>query len=414
MRTEQQPWRARFFTFWIAQAFSLFGSSLAQFALIWWLTETTGSATVLAIGSLAAMLPGIILGPLAGVLVDRWNRRLVILVADGVGAVVAAVLALLFSLGWIDVWHLYIAMAVRSLAGSFHFPSLQSSTSLMVPADQLQRVAGLNQLLQGAMQIVAPPLGALLVSWLPFPAIMGVDVVTALVAVSLVGLMQLPQPPRDAATAAVASIRRELREGLAYIWHWPGLRGVLLLSGWINLLLTPAFTLMPILATRHFGGGALELAWLNSALGVGTVAGGLLLSVWGGFKRRIYTSLLGLVGLGLGILIVGVAPGAFFWLALAGFGLAGVMSPLTNGPFFAILQAVVAPEIQGRVFTTMMSFSTAMAPLGLALAGPVADRFGVQLWYLVGGAFCLLVSGLIIASPAMMRLEEGRRPLTPS
>lgn len=410
-----QPWHRAFFTFWSAQAFSLFGSGLAQFALVWWLTTTTGSATVLAISTLIAMLPGIVLGPLAGVLVDRWRRRHVIIVADGVSAVVAAGLALLFWLGLIAVWHVYVAMAVRSLAGAFHFPAVQSSTSLMAPEDQLQRIAGLNQLLQGVTQIASPPLGALLLVVLPFEGIMAIDVVTALVAVGLVLVIHIPQPVREATAAAGAlvSVWRDLVEGIRYIWQWPGLRQLLLVSACINLLLTPAFALIPILVTRCFEGGALEVAWLNMSFGVGVVLGGLLLSIWGGFRRKIYTSLVGLVGLGIGALVVGLAPGWLLLMAIIGTGIIGITNPITNGPFFAIMQTVVTPSLQGRVFTVIGSVSGGMAPLGLAIAGPVADRFGVQLWYMVGGLTCLLMAVVILFSPAMMRLEDGHSQPAP-
>jgi MFS transporter, DHA3 family, macrolide efflux protein len=406
-----KSWKAPFFTFWTAQAFSLFGSGLAQFALVWWLTATTGSATVLALAAMVAMLPGVLLGPLAGVLVDRWPRRLVIIGADAVGALVAAGLAVLFWLGSIEIWHVYVAMAVRALAGAFHFPAVQSSTALMVPDDQLARVAGLNQMVQGITQIASPPLGALLLSLIPFEAIMGIDVVTALIAVGLVFIIHIPQPKRVLAATQnlVASVWHDLVEGVRYIWQWPGLRGVLILSALLNFLFVPAFSLVPILVTRHFGGQALELAWLNTSFGVGFVLGGLALGVWGGFRRRIYTSLFGLVGMGIGSLLVGFTPAALFLLALSGMALMGLMNPIANGPFFAIVQSVVAPEIQGRVFTVAGSVSGIMAPLGLALAGPMADRFGVQLWYIVGGVACLLFAVAIVLSPAIRGLEDVRR-----
>ena len=144
----ESGWQRRFFTVWIGQAFSLFGSSLASFALIWWITQKTGSATVLAIGTLITMLPGIFIGPFMGSLVDRWDRRMIMIVADLVGALAAAGLALLFWSGQIEVWHIYTAMFIRSIAGGFHFPAMQASTSLMVPDDQLTRIAGFNQALQ--------------------------------------------------------------------------------------------------------------------------------------------------------------------------------------------------------------------------------------------------------------------------
>jgi len=176
----------------------------------------------------------------------------------------------------------------------------------------------------------------------------------------------------------------------------------------INFLLNPAFTLTPILVIEHFNGGAMQLAGLESILGIGIVAGGVTLGVWGGFRRRILTSLVGLLGIGLGSVLLGVAPAAAYPLALAACFILGFSLPITNGPLFAAIQAVVAPEMQGRVFTLIGSASAAMSPVGLIIAGPVADKFGVQTWYIVGGIVSIAMSVVAYFIPAVMRLEEGR------
>src|SRR5687768_9111369 len=152
-----QNWARSFFTIWTGQAFSLFGSALVQFALIWWLTQKSGSATVLAIATLVGMLPQIVLGPFAGALVDRWNRRVIMMIADATIAVFTLLLAYLFASGTVQIWHVYAIMAVRSLVGAFHYPAMSASTPLMVPGEQLTRVNGLNQALQGVNSLVAPP-----------------------------------------------------------------------------------------------------------------------------------------------------------------------------------------------------------------------------------------------------------------
>ena len=400
-------WRLRFFTFWSAQALSMIGSSLTQFALVWWLTEKTGSATILATSTLVAMLPGIVIGPIAGVLVDRWNRKRVINIADGVSALVAFILALLFWQNLIEVWHIYVAMFVRSVAGSFQFPAVQSSTSLMVPDDQLARVQGLNQMLQGISMIVAPPLGALMLSLMPFASIMAVDIFTALLAIALVLIIRIPQPQQvDSKPNTLRSVWQDFRQGVQYIFSWPGLIGIMIISSLLNLLLTPAFSLMPILVTNHLQGGAVQLAWINTTFGVGVIIGGALLGIWGGFKRKITTSMFGLLGMAIGVLLIGFAPFAGFWWVITGMAFVGVMNPIANGPFFAVLQSVVAPEIQGRVFTVIGSMSMLMSPIGLAIAGPLSDRFGVQIWYRVGGFVTLLMILLIYAIPAIRNLEE--------
>jgi DHA3 family macrolide efflux protein-like MFS transporter len=408
-------WQIPFFTIWAGQAFSLLGSMLVQFALVWWLTVTTGSATILAMASLVAILPGVVLGPFIGALVDRWNRRVVLIVADSVVAVATVLLAAVYWAGAMQPWHVYVVMFVRSIAGNFHWTAMQASTSLMVPREHLSRVAGLNQTLNGAMNIAAPPLGALLLSVLPIHGILAIDVVTALLAVAPLFFIGIPQPERRAVTVTLdggkPSLWGEVGEGLRYIWNWPGVLAILLMAMVINFLLNPAGTLLPILVTRRFGGGAPELGWIESAWGIGVVAGGLTLGVWGGFKRRILTTMAGLICMGLGFLLVGLTPAAAFWLALAGQLVAGFMNPIVNGPLFAILQDVVEPDMQGRVFNTVGSAAAAMSPLGMVFAGPVADALGVQVWYVVGGLACVLMGIGAIFVPAIMHLEDkDRRP----
>jgi DHA3 family macrolide efflux protein-like MFS transporter len=414
VRQRTSNWAVSFFTIWIGQALSLIGSGLGGFALVWWLTATTGSATVLAMASLVQVLPGVILGPFVGALVDRWNRRTVMIVADTVIALFSAWLAFLFWTDALQIWHVYVIMFVRAVGGTFHWPAMQASTSLMVPKDQLSRVAGMNQTLHGILNIVSPPLGAFLMTVLPLHGIMAIDVATAAFAIAPLFFVHIPQPEQRRAAngeqEARPSIWEDVKEGFLYIWHWQGLFIVLLIATLLNLLVNPGFSLVPILVTEHFGGEAAQLAWMNSAWGFGVVAGGLTLSVWGGFKRKIHTSLLGMLGMSLGILIVGFVPSSALWLGLFGMFLAGFMNPVVNGPFFALLQDVVAPDMQGRVFMVIMSISAGASPLGMAVAGPVADRLGVQIWFVMGGIVGLLMGFSMAFVPAITHLEDHKRP----
>lgn len=407
---KHSKWLAPFLTIWIGQAFSLLGSQLVQFALIWWLTKTTGSATVLATASLVGLLPQVFLGPLAGTLVDRWNRRVTMIAADSLIAAATLCLAYLFYTGSIQIWHVWALLFVRSAAGGFHWPAMGASTSLMVPKQHLARVQGFNQMLQGGLGIVAAPLGALLLEALPMQGVLGVDVVTALLAVLPLLFVAIPQPPRGelaAAAGAKPSVWQDFRAGLRYLAGWPGVFGLLIMATLINLLLNPAFALLPLLVTDHFGGQAWHLATLESTLGIGVLLGGLALGVWGGFRRRILTSMVGLVLLGLGSLALGLIPANAFGYAVATMFVLGVANPITNGPLFAIIQAVVAPEMQGRVLSLIGSLAGAASPLGLIVAGPVADQFGVRAWFVVGGAITLVMAVIALLIPAIMHLEDG-------
>jgi DHA3 family macrolide efflux protein-like MFS transporter len=177
----------------------------------------------------------------------------------------------------------------------------------------------------------------------------------------------------------------------------------------INFLLTPAAALLPILVSGYFQGGALQLGYIESAFGFGMIAGGLVLGAWGGFKKRIMTSMLGLTGLGIGFGLIGLVPSNLFWLGVVSAFFAAAMIPMVNGPVRAILQATVEPEMQGRVFTLVGSLGSAMAPLGLIIAGPVADAIGVQSWYVIGGAACILMAVAGYSIPAVMNIEDNHR-----
>jgi MFS transporter, DHA3 family, macrolide efflux protein len=401
-------WRLPFFTIWTGQQLSWIGSAVAGFALVWWLTETTGSATMLAIGTLLTLLPGIVLGPFAGALVDRWTRRLVMLVADSVVALFSAWLAVLFWTGAIHIWHVYVIMLVRAVGGAFHWPAMTASTTLMVPKGHLGRVAGLNQTIGGAVNIISPPLGALLLSILPLHGIMAIDVLTAAFAIVPLFFIHVPQPEKTKMTQeAKPTLWTDMRHGLRYVIGWPGLLGICLLATLLNFSIMPAMSLMPLLITDHFGGEALQLGWMNSAWGVGLVLGGLLLGAWGGFKKRIVTVLAGIVGLGVGVLTIGLTPATVFPSALGAFFFGAVMNALCNGSAFALLQQVVVPEMQGRVFALVMAVCNMATPLSLLIAGPLADAVGVRALYVAGGVAQVLlgIGGFFV--PAIMSVEDN-------
>ena len=408
-----KPWKATFFTIWGGQALSILGSQLVQFALIWYLTIQTGSATVLATASLVGMLPNVILGPFVGTLVDRWNRRWIMLLADSIITLATIVLAVLFALDAVAIWHIYVVMFIRSLAGSFHGNAMSASTSLMVPVENLTRIQGINQMLNGGLNVVSAPLGALLLDVLPLQGILAIDVVTALLAILPLFFIQIPQPERIERGQVVqceakATVWQDFKAGLRYVLGWPGLLIVSLMTVGINFTIIPAFSLLPLMVKDYFGGNAIHLSWVESAMGIGMIVGGALLGVWGGFERKILTSMIGLMGMGAGTLILALAPSSALLLAVGGALLVGLMSPITMGPFFAVIQSTVEPDMQARIFSLLSSVGTGMTPIGLMIAGPVADRVGIQAWFLLGGSLCVLmgVTGLLI--PAVMNIEEKR------
>lgn len=408
-----ENWKRPFFTIWVGQIFSILGSGLVQFALTFYMAVTTGSAAVLTTATLFALLPEVFLGPFAGALVDRWNRRRVMIIADGAIALVTLGLVLLFWGGLIQTWHIYVALFLRSLGGAFHYPAMTASTSLMVPDKHLARIQGLNQALRGSIGFVAPLLGAFLVTVMDIQWVLSIDIITALLAILPLLITAIPQPVREAITGGITPriLLKDVREGLKFVVTWPGLLAILVMAVVLNFFFAPAGTLLPLLVTKYFGGDAYSLGVTESVFSFGFIAGGLLLGVWGGFKRKILTSMVGLLFMGTGTIITGLAPKEAFFLAVAGFGLTGLMNPIVNGPLMAIVQSRVPPEMQGRVFTLMGSFASAMMPLSMIVAAPVADGLGIQAWFVIAGVVCILMAIAGVFVKSVMNIETDRPPL---
>lgn len=404
--SSERPLRP-FMVIFAGQAFSLFGSRLVQFALVWWITETTGLASTLAFASIVAMLPQVLLGPFAGALVDRWNRKTVMMVSDSFIALVVVALAFLYGTGAIQLWHVFLAMFTRSLGGAFQWPAMQATTTMMVDRESLSRVAGMNQSLQGLAVIVAPPLGAFLMQVIPIQTILLIDVATAVLAVGSLFFIKVPQPSREVTEVlGLKTVLSDMREGAVFVWRWKGLRIIMGMSMLINFLMNPAFSLLPLVVTNHFNGGAIELGWLQSANGVGMIAGGLLLGAWGGFKKRIVTAMTSIIIGGVFIEAFSFMTPEMFLLAVGCVFMFSVFNAMANGTFFSSLQAAIPPEMQGRVFTILMSLSGGMTPIGLAFAGPISDSLGLFIWFRIGGVVLALMGAAAFFIPAVMNLEE--------
>jgi DHA3 family macrolide efflux protein-like MFS transporter len=411
---ESRPgWQVRFFTIWTGQTFSLVGSALVRFALIWRLTEETGSAAVLAVASLVALLPPIVLGPVVGTLVDRWRRRWILVIADGAIALLTAMLAWLYWQGIVETWHVYAILFARALGTAFHDPAMTASTSLMVPKEQLARIAGVDGTRQSITEITGPALGAFLVALLPMPILLAIDVVTALLAIGPLLFIDVPQPdiavarPGAGRAGGWRSVIEETGAGFRYVWNWRGLFVALVSVALIPFFQQPAWSLIPLLVRDHFGGGPREWGWFTVAHQIGGVVGGVLMSTWGGFKRRVMTMLVGLAVVGLINLARGLMSADAYWLFLVAALSSGLPSAMFFASFRAILQGTVPAEMQGRVFSLRNSLFWAMGPLGLAILGPLADVIGVQPLFLMDGAAFLLVALAWALLPGVRNLEGG-------
>lgn len=392
---------------WSGQALSLFGSQILQFALVWWLTKTTGSATVLAFASIAALIPHIAVAPFAGALVDRWNRRKVLIFADSGIALAALGLMLLFGLNAVKIWHIYAILFVRSIGGSFHWTAMFASTAMMVPDENLSRIAGLNSALQGTASLISPLIGAFVLAMLSMPAIIAIDIVTAALAILPLLFISIPQPVAEQNRAKVSpsTLLREVGEGIRYVRSQTGLLLIILIAIFLNFFASPAFTLLPLYVTEYFGREAIDFGILQSVTGAGMIAGGLILAAWKGPKRRVAAALLGVMLQGAGMGVMGLTPVSAFWLAVVSLLGISLLNPISNGLLTATFQSIIPHEKQGRVWSLISSGSQLMTPLGLMVAGPVADAFGVNMWFILAGGASIVLGLAALFVPAIMDLD---------
>jgi len=361
------------------------------------------------------ILPQILLGPVFGALVDHWNRRLVMLISDSMVAFFSLGLAVLFYISSVQVWHIYVILFVRASGGVFHLLAMQASTPLMVPEKHLARVAGMNQTLQGIMNILAPVVGALLLGLIPIQAVLLIDVGTAMLAIGSLFFIAIPQPtsmdqPRlDRQASQTPTFWQELKAGMHYVLNWLGLRLIILMAAVSNFMTIPAMSFIPLVVTQHFGLGVLEVGWMGTTGGIGLLAGGLLLTLWGGFKKRILTALPAVILMGIGLSLIGMAPKALFAIALVGNLIFSFMRPIIDGSIFAMLQSIIQPEKQGRVLSIILSGSAASALGGLLIAGPVVDDTSLPLWFILAGLISIRIGAAGLFIPTVFFLEE-RKP----
>jgi DHA3 family macrolide efflux protein-like MFS transporter len=385
---ETQPgprWQKRFFTIWTGQASSLLGSGLVSFALVWWLTAETGSETVLALGALFTLLPTVLLSPFSGSFVDRLNRRKIMIVTDGIVALLTLFLYGLFRTGQVQVWHILAVNFLRSLGGTFQQPAMMASTTLMVPKEHLTRIGGMNRILNGLLRIIVPPAGALLIEVFTIESVLLLDIATAAVAIALLFVTPVPQPAATHQTEKRPSVLAETRQGLRFVHQHPSLFYVVMTCTMANVFLGPALSFKPLLITQIFGGGPLQLSYMSSITGLGIIAGGLIMGSWTGFRRKLIISGLGWAGVGVFYVIISLLPGqAFAILLICSFAI-GLTSAIGGAPLDAYYQTTVPPEYQGRVFAVLSMLDNLTVPFGLILAAILGGRVPLRIWFLLVG-----------------------------
>ena len=364
---------AGFTVIWFGQLISLLGSGMTVFAVSIWAWQETGEATALALAAFFGFGPQVLLSPIAGALVDRYDRKLIMILSDLAAGISTIALLSLYTTGNLEIWHLYAANAFAGAFGSFQFPAYSAAVTVMIPREQYGRANGMIGLAGSASGIFAPIVAGALIGFIGIGGIMVIDIVTFVIAIVMLLLVFIPAPEQtEEGRAARGNLWSESMFGFRYIFGRPSLLGLQLVFFMINLIATFGFTVMAAMILARTDSDPLALSYAQSVGAVGGVAGGLLMSTWGGPKRRIHGVLLGMFLINLfGGIPMGVGRSVFWW-AFSGF-MIGLILPVLNGSNQAIWQAKVPPDVQGRVFSVRRLIAQISAPLAMLAAGPLAD-----------------------------------------
>lgn len=387
--TSDRRWRRKFLTIAVGQTVSLVGSSAVQFAMIWWMAKETASPMMMSMAGLVAFLPQLILGPFAGVWIDRMRRKYVVIAADLFIGLVAAGFAVFFAAGSPPVWTVCLVLGIRAVGEVFHTPAIQALIPMMVPQEELMKANGWSQFMQSGAFMLGPVLGAMMFGALSMPVILMTDLAGALVASITVAVVKIEEPEKNG--TKYPDFVREFKEGVAVYRSRPRLMHLLINAGICMIFFMPLTTLYPLMSSDYFRVNALHAGIVEFFYAVGMMGSALLAAQWGKKVERLRLSRMGLLGLGASTMVCGMLPVGYvwFWVFAMVCIVMGGCGNIYALPLTTYMQEHIAPEALGRAFSLMGSVMSLTMPLGLLISGPCAERFGVAFWFLFSGAAML-------------------------
>lgn len=391
MNREKQNWKKIFALIYTGQAFSIIGSAAVQFAIIWWLTEKTGSAIALTSASIVGFLPQALIGPFAGVWVDRYNRKIVMILADFLVALSSVVLGVAFLLKEPSVSFIYGILFIRALGSTFHAPAFQATIPMLVPPEDLVKAGGFGQMINSVTAMAGPVIGAALMSVANIQSIMLVDILGAALAIITLLFVKIPD---------IKEIKRNLhfiedmKQGIKAIGNNRPLRALTLPIVLTTIAYVPLSSLFPLLIRVHFNGTAWHNGVTQFFFAAGLLVSSLVIGVWGGLKKQFLMISLSLMFLGIVASLGGGLPSNFFIGFLGVSFLIGFIGTFFSIPYMAYMQRSVEQEKLGKVMSLMMSIMSLATPVGLAISGPISELIGVNIWFKISGVV-IFFSGFI-------------------
>ncbi|MDK8179939.1 MFS transporter [Paenibacillus sp. UMB4589-SE434] len=385
-------WNQRITLFLTAQTISLFGSSLVQYAIIWYITLQTSSGIMLTLSTVCGFLPQIVISLFAGVWIDRYNRKKLIMLADGAIAGSTLILAILYCAGYEDIVLLYPLLLVRAAGTGIQAPAVNALIPQIVPQDKLMKVSGINSSISSLMMFLSPAAGGVMLSIAPLETVFMVDVITAVVGISIMLIIEVPTLTRP--DGLHNSNWHEIKRGFIYMKEHTFIKRLLMFIFIVLILISPSAFLTPLMVSRSFGPEVWRLTISEMTFSAGALLGGVLIAAWGGFRNRMHTTQLACALYGLFMIGLGSSP--VFIVYLAANFLIGITMPCFNSPITVFIQERVDPHMHGRVFSLMQVSNSCALPLGMMLFGPLADRVPVEHILLVCGSLVMGCAVLFI------------------
>lgn len=404
-----KDWKKNIVLFLTSQSISLFGSSLVQYAIIWYITLMTKSGVMMTISTICGFLPQLLISFFGGVWADRYNKKNIIAIADSAIAIATLIVAILFVMGIESIWILFIVLAIRSFGAGVQTPTVNAIIPNLAPQEKLMRVNGINTTIQSIMLILSPAVAGALMPIIPIGYILFIDVITALIGVGIFVIGVKYKHVKNEENEQKGYFK-SITEGLAYVKNHKFIKRFLIYYAIITILIAPIGILTPLMVTRTFGDDAWRLTLNEIVFFIGSILGGGIISAWGGFKNKIYTLVLacflcGLFGVAMGI----VSFLNMFILYLIIMGLLGVIMPFFNTPSIVILQETVEEEMYGRVFSIVNIIASGIMPLSMILFGPLSDRVSIEMILIISSALFMLIPLALIIDKTIKNIPSMKQ-----
>lgn len=387
-------WRRNLYFFLAGQFLSGITSMIVQYSIIWYLTKITGSATVLSFATLLGMIPMVVLSPFVGPVVDRRNKKFLLIITDIVVALFALILSITGTISpEFPLWLVFASLFVRAVAQTFQMPIIQSILPTMVPEEELTKVNGQLGMVQSANYIIAPALGAFLFSIVPMNWLILFDVLGAILGVGLLLFVTIPHVVSEGESIHILA---DSKFGLKKLLENKGLWYITLIGSVFMLIFMPAASLYPLMTMEYFKGTVGQAGLIEVIYATGMLAGGAVIGLFGKWKNRMLPILFSYLVIGVTIGLSGLLPGTQkgFMVFVVLNAIAGFATPYFNALLMAMIQQSYEPKYLGRVLGVINSLMSITGPVGLIFAGPIADNIGVEKMFMIAG-IGTLVCGLI-------------------